>query len=1041
MVLFNGIYQIRDELYAQQNHIELLEDLYKNDSSLSLDKIYYNQSSTDNIHNIINQKGSIITKGRKVGFFKALSTQSPGFEVVLDATFLNNDLMNLSFAKKVEHKINVTFDPAYNPGNEPRNILAKREKIHGFIDPAVFWGMQFFEGIKYEGTIYSAKQHTEDFYNKFINPFITKGIFYLDIRNNLDYSLNYFNDQQINNNNIGTNYNHRDLDSAVFSDVSYYTNYWPICIRNTPIVGNNNHVILNTRFINQNFISPIIYLDYGIVPKSCKWNQGYANSSTATEFSLANTPELQFLPSQKIQLIQPCVVIGNDRFAISWFSRLYYFDGKINDGLNRFHKTPFDYIFGAISEKDIGHYVYNSSSTQNYNVDKVLNRYDQRKICVPEGRGVDYPLIVQTGLGLSASTVTFYGKVVNELYAYEPPRNDSFLSILSGSNVIDTNQKTPYFNYGKYQTPSFGLVFQKMSLNGKTFQLHLSAQEIFTIQEVIRQKQNSNFPNPNPLPTDINVTNQQLRFVFEIFQNSSNAEGFYFGQGFIKLAGMDHIGNEVIISDLQIPTANLFVHTTDWINFSSLLVAGQLIQLEDLLEENPYPEFTTTELVAMLQVLIDNYVDDIIISPGANTLRSLLCETFISSWRMIYYGSHDKSKGSSRGLSRAFLRFEPFDMAIPNAPKNMHFGLAYIKWEDKIDQHLRSSANENSLRDNPSPYILDPAGDKIDLGHLLYGLDGLIHDYASTHDNFKKLSILYSNDFTGYIADFVPPAAEARLYDHGYKDKFEEFHYPVVKDFNRFYAIHAPVPDILSDADAFGVFRVYKYFMEHSDSVLLPEIKGERILTVQFLMYYYYNQSFNLNDTTNFPVASNYQLRWLNFCIGYDINGGIVENPLPNGNELVYQGFIEKNIGTAKFEWVADNINVNGTEHQSKAKLRKRAEAFAHFWYQFRFQQKAIVGVLWDGQYSNNAINLFSNEDLSMQDFPDLLRNSPVKPIRFERVGNPTLVIELCKYIESNVYSCPTSFPTNSTEIDIVLNKFLGDVKNMFLNEKSQMGY
>ncbi len=936
------------------------------------------------------------------------------------------------------------MDPNDTPGNESIEKLAKREWIHTFIDPAVFWAMQIWTDIKFLGTNYSYNLNPTDFYNKFINPFFTKDLFYLDIRNSCDYSMNFYKDQDVSGNNFSYNFNNRNPNSALYNNSLYYSDFWPIKIFNIGINGNNNHLVLNIRFINQNFITPMIYIDYGIVPKSCKWENGFLNSNNLV---LLNTPQeisIKFFESKTFQLISPCIRVSGVIHKLPWYSKVYYFDGEVNPNLNKFNKTPFDYLFGEINSNGVGGFLYNIQDTSTYYGNEVQSHYNNRKICVPRGFGVDIPFVAQTGVGLSLNSVLFYAKIITEQRApislitnsYIKHTNGESYSIThNGLNVVNTNQKAGCHYYTTYPGPNIKFLFKERSLKGETFQLLLTSNEIYNIQEVIKIKSNSNSPNP-PMSSDLYENGNSLRFVFELFSRDKDDDGFYYGKAIARLKGIDYNGNELVISNLELPSGQMLIHTGDWKVFSTLEASGQLSGFANILEENPYPEFKTEKLVSILKDLRYG-VNSLVFTDNVHEAITIL--------RRQYYGRWDKSKGIFRSIGRVF-NFEPFDYAIPSADVSISIPFeSYLTKTEKVKEGLKylySQGNENSIRDNPSPYIIDPFNKRIDLGHLLFGLDGLIRDYYDTHPNYKILGFKSSNDFTGYNGDFPNAAAESRLYDHGQRDRFAQFHYPPTKDISRFYEINTPEADLLSDVDAFGIYNLYTYFTspENVNSSALPLINGQRKLRMDFLFEYYYDSNFDINNQEKYPINANYQYRWLNFCRGFGKNGILVEEPssiyVSNENSpgyVAFQGFIKKNSSTGKFDWVADQINGDGSDHQSKAKIRQRAEAFAHFWYQINYDKEAIAGVLLKGNYKDNRLH---------KKLPDLLKNkTPNNSIRFEIQSNLSLFSELSKYIEDTSSVIPSNVQTSSSELDYVINRFLGEVKAGFDAEKLLRGY
>lgn len=1046
MYINNGTQTVHPLNYAKDNKLELLVHLYANDSALTLAKIYYT-GDPDYINNLMKSNGAQLKKGLKIGSFKKLDNYSPGFELAVDIRE-HEYLYDLAFAKTADHKITVSTGSG-TAGNEPRNILAKREGIHAFMDPAVFWALQYSNGIIFDGMTHNANE-SQFFYDKFLNFFFTKDLFYLDLRNFCDYSLNFFQDQEVNGFNLSYNINSKNSDTAIYTNASYYTDYWPIKIFNHAAYGNNNFIILNIKFFDNNFQSPVLYIDYGIIPATCKWQNGFTNSSIAGEFEIVKKDEFRFRFSREIQLIIPCLTLTQGVVKLPWFNRVYYFDGEINN-TSKFHKTPFDYLFGSITKERVGYVGYNQTSP--YTGD-AISLYKHRKVCVPRGRGFNTPLVVQTGIGISVNSVIFYAKVIGEskkVSSINPiQKNDSFNSVQENSYIIDANYKSKSQNYSKYEFGNLNILFQKA---GSTLQLHLKKEDIYAIQQKINNAMSLT------TPTNLMPSNFELRFVFDPFVGVQSGENFWYGNAIVKLRGLTQNGDEKVLENLD-ATSQLFINSSDWITYNSCNFSSFPGGIPTIIGDEIYHEFETSKLNEILKDICSLYYGKLsqnkLDTEDFNTV-----EDFISIWRKKYYGVYDKSsdepkKEGEKGKfwAKKLAHFSPFEMAIPSAFQGFYIG------EDDFEKffenpnssaksikqikYLFSSANENSIGDNPSPYIIDTITNtnnsvfhnKIDVGHLLYGLDGLIRDYDNTHENFKKLSIENSNYLTGYIADFVPGAAESRLYANGHMDKFKDFYYPTSNDISRLYEITAPDADILSDVDAFGLFNCYLYFKENINHHKIAVYRGKKILTLDFIFEYYYDSNFNINDSYNFPIDSNYLYRWLNFCRGFDIDKK-QHNPQldPSYNNLYYQGFVEKD-SSGKYQWVADVQLPGNLEHYSKALLRKRAEQFAHFWYQIKFDELAVARTLFFGTYYTH-IDFVA----PVQSVLSLAVNSYSEPIRFERVGFPSSLEEnLCKYIETDV-SCPSSFSTDSTELEYVLNRFLTKVKQEFLNEKTRNNY
>jgi hypothetical protein len=75
--------------------------------------------------------------------------------------------------------------------------------------------------------------------------------------------------------------------------------------------------------------------------------------------------------------------------------------------------------------------------------------------------------------------------------------------------------------------------------------------------------------------------------------------------------------------------------------------------------------------------------------------------------------------------------------------------------EDRIGvepyRHLAARADENAVQDNPSPYLVLANGTRVDVGHVLLGLDALIHS-TPAEDPFKTYQVP-AIDPASWVAD------------------------------------------------------------------------------------------------------------------------------------------------------------------------------------------------------------------------------------------------------------------------------------------------
>jgi hypothetical protein len=125
---------------------------------------------------------------------------------------------------------------------------------------------------------------------------------------------------------------------------------------------------------------------------------------------------------------------------------------------------------------------------------------------------------------------------------------------------------------------------------------------------------------------------------------------------------------------------------------------------------------------------------------------------------------------------------------------------------DKVDPdaygHLTARADENRIGDNPSPYVVMPNGDKIDLGHLLLGFDALLHPRAG--DPFQSLGVP-NIDPASWVADLGIAAVWMTQHEESGTSPSDAPRKLVSPDLDAYYRMSAPQEDLLGDVDAFGV--------------------------------------------------------------------------------------------------------------------------------------------------------------------------------------------------------------------------------------------
>jgi hypothetical protein len=125
---------------------------------------------------------------------------------------------------------------------------------------------------------------------------------------------------------------------------------------------------------------------------------------------------------------------------------------------------------------------------------------------------------------------------------------------------------------------------------------------------------------------------------------------------------------------------------------------------------------------------------------------------------------------------------------------------------DKVDpdayEHLTAHADENKIGDNPSPYVVMPSGDKVDVGHLLLGLDALIH--PRTGDPYAALGVP-NIDPSSWVADIGIAAVWMTQHEQAGSPPSDAPKKLASPDLNAYYQMSAPKEDLLGDVDSFGL--------------------------------------------------------------------------------------------------------------------------------------------------------------------------------------------------------------------------------------------
>jgi hypothetical protein len=164
-----------------------------------------------------------------------------------------------------------------------------------------------------------------------------------------------------------------------------------------------------------------------------------------------------------------------------------------------------------------------------------------------------------------------------------------------------------------------------------------------------------------------------------------------------------------------------------------------------------------------------------------------------------------------------------FDELVPDAPRRRMApgyaqppggGTSPIYWTNRLVgdmpggganadalRHLTAHADENGVRRNPSPYIVMPDGSHVDAGHLLLGLDSLLHPRVAAPFSAYGIPGI---DPAGLAADLALASFWTTYHQRNGSPAPNAARRPQTASFDEYYAASAPDEDLLGDIDAFS---------------------------------------------------------------------------------------------------------------------------------------------------------------------------------------------------------------------------------------------
>jgi hypothetical protein len=196
----------------------------------------------------------------------------------------------------------------------------------------------------------------------------------------------------------------------------------------------------------------------------------------------------------------------------------------------------------------------------------------------------------------------------------------------------------------------------------------------------------------------------------------------------------------------------------------------------------------------------DDFIEAVQDAESANA--SDTPEQFLARLRQLYYPGTDPD-----GLT---IREAAFDHLLPDAPFRLPDGTRRILtpagmepiFFGRLSQHAPENPTPGHPLDNPSPYLLDVTGARVDIGHLLLTMDALLHPRAGEpYQTFSVPAI----DPASWVADLGIGAVWAEQDGQPDAPKVLPRRPDGQPDLDGYYKMSAPDADLLGDIDGFNV--------------------------------------------------------------------------------------------------------------------------------------------------------------------------------------------------------------------------------------------
>lgn len=243
--LLNRMWQVRNASNLEQQELAALNSTTFTDLLLVRPDLGLNEladsplAGTTSIDEIFDTYTfQPVQEGWYIGEFD--STEDYGFEIMLDSATYKHTLADV---RELDHVIELTYDPGQTKfidgDEEDISTKLKREQVLAYVDPAAYIPMMYYNKVVQHQTTGPTEYSGNDLYANVIDKFATKDKVYVDLRNELGNSLNFYGSYGDGTTLNAAQVQFTDAASSVVTKPYHDGNGWPLLVLNATDFPNN----------------------------------------------------------------------------------------------------------------------------------------------------------------------------------------------------------------------------------------------------------------------------------------------------------------------------------------------------------------------------------------------------------------------------------------------------------------------------------------------------------------------------------------------------------------------------------------------------------------------------------------------------------------------------------------------------------------------------------------------------------------------------------------------------------------------------------